>query len=284
MVSTSVSTLSISRHTPGSYASILGPLCPMNSHNISCRVLSVTLLSESPPLSTPLPPSADCSYGYLYYILSDLSEVAPQVVEHSSEQARPRRVLALPGVPLAAVRALALDALPQLDDEHVAPASGERRHAVELVRHKAERVALLKGVASHAAVGLERAELAAAKVAAVREHDVDRDERAGVVVRRVRQRASRLDSVVLDAARKDRPRGAAHHVPVLRVHLARQVEQPLAQGWSRSRKQTVGRQVRRLPSALTVGGGLVARGAARRAQERLELLMELVQVLDLCRR
>ena len=128
----------------------------MNSHNISCRVLSVTLLSESPPLSTPLPPSADCSYGYLYYILSDLSEVAPQVVEHSSEQARPRRVLALPGVPLAAVRALALDALPQLDDEHVAPASGERRHAVELVRHKAERVALLEGVASHAAVGLKK--------------------------------------------------------------------------------------------------------------------------------
>ena len=43
---------------------------------------SACIEKDCHPLSTPLPPSADCSYGYLYYILSDLSEVAPQVVEH----------------------------------------------------------------------------------------------------------------------------------------------------------------------------------------------------------
>ena len=99
--------------------------------------------------------------------------------------------MALAPVALATVAAGSLLAFPQLHDEDAPLSAAHRVYAVRLVAHEHHRVASLEGVLRHFAVGLERLEGATGEVAAVRQHHVDGDERAMVVVVRERQRPIR---------------------------------------------------------------------------------------------
>ena len=78
--------------------------------------------------------------------------------------------------PLAAVCAAALGAIPKLDDEDTARASGDRRHAVLLVRAEDLHVATLEDVRVQGAIALECLERAALKIDRRREHAIDGDE------------------------------------------------------------------------------------------------------------
>ena len=113
-----------------------------------------------------------------------------------------------------------------------ASSSRDGRDAVELVRDEDERVALAELVLPlQPPVGLERRKHAAFKVPLrVGQHHVNGDERAGVVMVRVRQGAAGLDGMVLDTSYSQRRRRPLQHAPVARaVGSAACVDEPLAQ-------------------------------------------------------
>ena len=100
--------------------------------------------------------------------------------------------------------ARSLIALPQLDDEHVAPPPLDGRDAVRLVAHEDERVPLAEGMRPQLTRRLESSELTTAKVdPRPREHHVNGVDGAVVLVLHPRKRAVDSDGVILDAPWQD---------------------------------------------------------------------------------
>ena len=109
-------------------------------------------------------------------------------------------------LPLAAMGTTSLLSFPQLHHEHMPSTGTDRGYAVEFMADKDECVALFEvAVFLHGAVCLERRKLPAFELGAgVRKHDVNRNERAGIEVRREWQRAAGLDGMVLNTTNTER--------------------------------------------------------------------------------
>ena len=91
----------------------------------------------------------------------------------------------------ASVRTASVRPTPQLDDQHLARPRPHGSDAVVFVRHEADGVTLFEGRRRDRAVCLERAKGAARKGRRRAEHEIQRDERASIVV--LWSRGSRRD-------------------------------------------------------------------------------------------
>ena len=84
------------------------------------------------------------------------------------------------------MRACALEALPQLDDEDTPLAHLDVLDEVRLMRDEDERVTLVQPVHTHTAVSLDRLEAPPSKVRpGLAQHNINREDGAMVVVARV---------------------------------------------------------------------------------------------------
>mmetsp|Transcript_95364 Transcript_95364/g.273465 ORF Transcript_95364/g.273465 Transcript_95364/m.273465 type:complete len:271 (-) Transcript_95364:82-894(-) len=133
----------------------------------------------------------------------------------------------------ASVVAAARRAVPELDDDDAARAGAQGRHRVPLVRQEHEAITALESMHSlhlRATAPQRREHLAALKVRAAAEHDVDREEAPGIVVVATSPSGDLRVFVELDGARAHVANvqiEVFQQAPMLRIHINRHVPKPV---------------------------------------------------------
>eukprot|EP00967_Tisochrysis_lutea_P018436 scaffold20904_cov37-Tisochrysis_lutea.AAC.2 len=128
-------------------------------------------------------------------------------------------------MPLTPMSALALFPLPELHDEDPPLSRGDRHHRVWFVGEEDERITPAKGVLALRSVCVCCHECTAIKLGWVREQDVDRKHRAGIVVALKREATAGAHPVILHAPRRHGHRRAAQDPPVPLISISGGLDQ-----------------------------------------------------------